>query len=179
VRKTQTFKIGIAVMLAVIALIPVVYMTCVFIGIHRQSTPITDICKYTDVLGRWKKQSPETVAHFPDRIPAEATNAVFFSRPCFLQGDGRIELRFTTSAEAICRYYEESLRLATETYYDDSDGFIQVNQSSDSFEVICFHPDPSNTPEHKPRYGVGINRGFERDNILAQTAILLKKINAR
>jgi hypothetical protein len=166
----KTTLIVIIVLLGLFVLIPVVFFIGMIFSFQKQTTPITDIREYPSVLSNWKKQAPETVTHFPDEIPLYATNVIFFYSPWFLQADAHIELYFKTDAEKIHSYYECFKQRSTGNFHGGYGWFRTYHELypenialSEDFEIMCFHADPNNTPEHYPKYGVAIN---EKNNII-------------
>jgi len=95
-----------------------------------QLTPITAVSKYRHVKGlRWHRQ--DLVGHFPEKIPPDAKNAVFYYRAGFLQGGSSIELRVHMPeefVEEVCSTYEPQAKFIfrgaerTEKEPDDPDG---------------------------------------------------------
>ena len=78
---------------------------------------------------RWHRQ--DLVGHFPEKIPPDAKNAVFYYRAGFLQGGSSIELRVHMPeefVEEVCSTYEPQAKFIfrgaerTEKEPDDPDG---------------------------------------------------------
>lgn len=147
------------------------FIATMFYSFKKQTTVITDIDKYPKIISRWKKSAPEIVAHFPNEIPSEASDVYFYFSPCFLQADGHIELMFKTQTDTIDTYHKKFKEIATQSYKGGHHHPIYTYKNIDEksfglpedFEIMFFQPDPENTPEHKPEYGVVISK---KENII-------------
>ena len=109
-------------------------------------------------------KNPESVSHFPNEIPLDVKNTRFCFVPPFLQGDGHIELSFQTSPEKIQVYYDKFKKIETYSQQDYSSSFYTSKDDEIRWDVkkdlerMYFQPDPQNTQEHEPEYGVAINK---------------------
>lgn len=68
----------------------------------REVSPVTDIRKYGEILGKWEHSE---VQHFPGTIPLEAEEAKFYYRPAFLQGGAAVQLRLKLPAPRVQMLY--------------------------------------------------------------------------
>jgi hypothetical protein len=100
-------------------------------GMAETTGSVTDPEQYHRTLNDyWRSGAPDIVAHFPERIPADAQNIHFLFTPRFLMGGARLYLLFQTSAEEIqrIRNVAEKLRNSGCNLLGNTAGITEINQ---------------------------------------------------
>lgn len=134
---------------------------------------ITDVNRYSEVI---ESITPKTVIeHFPERIPAEASNVKFAYQPRIMQGAMFVELLMTLPEKQINElqdkygeieqyHYSEEIGLTDipePILYLISDKSDENNGFDQNFSIYLISAEPAGTEDfiwnHGTMYGVGIN----------------------
>ncbi|MEQ1749647.1 MAG: hypothetical protein ABL974_09515 [Prosthecobacter sp.] len=121
-------------------------------GMAEATGSVTDPKQYHRTLNDyWRSGAPDMVAHFPERIPADAQNIHFLFTPSFLMGGARLYLLYQTSAEEIqrIRNVAEELRNSGCNLLGNTAGIPEINE----------FPKPLNIQE--PILGEELPAGFD------------------
>ncbi len=95
---------------------------------------VTDDNKYSKVLAEWK--STTLVDHFPNAIPATATDVKFSALHRFLQGGGHIQLRMKLPNSEVRALYEDAAKKAKQTQ-DGGNSATLINEKDDGLHSAC------------------------------------------
>ena len=112
-----------------------------------QLTPITTASKYQNVMTlRWHDQ--HLVQHFPEQIPPNAGNPLFYYRAGFLQGGSTIELRVQVPAKKVEEVYA-AYRPKAKAILNGADKLERSAGNPDmlpKWSFFTFPPDENETP---------------------------------
>lgn len=170
----RVFKIvGIALIsLGIISCVGFLVLAQIAFGPPRE---ITNVSRYSEIRNQWP---PSLVQHFPDTIPANATNVQLAYLPSFLQGGSHFQLRLKLPPDKINDLLVHFSATAKRRY-EGGDTNDHINQSggvpttrfytsgsSDhsfpaTYEILVIDAQPQGNPEfkwnHGYSYGVAID----------------------
>jgi len=85
--------------------------------IIKDTTEVTDIRRYDDILDNYWSFKPELVSHFPRPIPLYAKNIRFSFLPKFLQGGTHVQLCYSAPADRISELYDNFIDKRTKPFF--------------------------------------------------------------
>lgn len=115
----------ILILISIISVIGV-FISFFFNLFYQSIEPSTNVKRYTNIMRSYGYPDEKIIAHFPAKIPKEASKIYFYERPKFMQGSMNVYLRYTLPSKEIDSIYS--------TY--QKKGIWRQNGSNDSFELI-------------------------------------------
>ena len=146
----------------------------------------TWVWRYPHILKDWKESA--LADHFPDQLPASATNVRFSSFPGFLQGGAWIQVRMTLPAAEAKTVFEKASTLASqiqdggstwatanlleENKMPSTNFYTSGSQNREfprDYRIFVYHAEPS-TKRETPDWNHGTSRGvvvsLERNEVI-------------
>ena len=107
-----------------------------FAGCFGPPSTETSPKKYSSLLTKWTPTG--LVAHFPNPLPATATNVKLSAFPGFLQGGAWFQLRLTLPAADVSKVYDAATNAAKD-FYDGGSFFTSSNSKRGGLPGTSFH----------------------------------------
>lgn len=129
-----TFRKGTMYWVLSLSLIAATFLSMIVFfgnGMAEATGSVTDPKQYHRTLNDyWRSGAPDLVAHFPERIPADAQNIHFLFTPRFLMGGARLYLLYQTLPEEIqrIRAKAERSRNISCNLLGHTEGIPEINQ---------------------------------------------------
>jgi hypothetical protein len=92
--------------------------------------------KYSTLITQWTPTG--LVTHFPNPLPATASNIKLSAFPGFLQGGAWFQVRLTLPAAEVSKIYDDATKI-TKDFYDGGGAFKSVNSKRDGLPGTDFH----------------------------------------
>jgi len=100
----------------------------------------TDPKKYSTLISQWTPTG--LVAHFPNPLPATASNIKLSAFPGFLQGGAWFQVRLTLPATEVSKIYDNATKVAKD-FYDGGGTYKSVNSKTNGLPGTSFHTSDS------------------------------------
>lgn len=129
-----TFRKGTMYWVLSLSLIAATFLSMIVFfgnGMAEATGSVTDPKQYHRTLNDyWRSGAPDLVAHFPERIPADAQNIHFLFTPRFIMGGARLYLLYQTLPEEIqrIRAKAERSRNISCNLLGHTEGIPEINQ---------------------------------------------------
>jgi hypothetical protein len=92
--------------------------------------------KYSTLITQWTPTG--LVAHFPNPLPATASNIKLSAFPGFLQGGAWFQVRLTLPAAEVSKVYGDASKIAKD-FYDGGTQFTSVTSKTNGLPGTYFH----------------------------------------
>ena len=108
--------------------------------------------KYSTLITQWTPTG--LVAHFPNSLPASASNIKLSAFPGFLQGGAWLQVRLTLPSAEVSKIYDDATKIAKD-FYDGGGVFKSVNSKVDGLPGTNFHTsDNQHAPDFPDDYRI-------------------------
>ena len=111
-------------------------VSVVLVGCSVEPHTETDTKKYPALITAWTPTG--LVAHFPNPLPATASNIKLSAFPGFLQGGAWFQVRLTLSPAEVSKAYDDASKIAKD-FYDGGTVYTSLNSKTNGLPGTSFH----------------------------------------
>src|SRR5690349_19478506 len=102
-------------------------VSVVLVGCSVEPRTETRIEKYSALITEWTQTG--LVAHFPNPLPATASNIRLSAFPGFLQGGAWFQIRLTLPPAEVSKVYDDASKIAKD-FYDGGTQYTSCNSKT-------------------------------------------------